>query len=119
LGGTTPKPVCMRRVGIWWLSLVVVKDRNLKVRSKDPAFINAYQNYMMEVGKQLAPLQVNHGGNILMVQIENEYGSFSNDKEYLAQNEKIFREAGFDGLLFTCDGPHKCLRVICRAFCLQ
>ncbi|MCO5933971.1 beta-galactosidase [Mucilaginibacter sp. RB4R14] len=84
----------------WWL----LKDKTLKVRSKEPAFINAYRNYMMEVGKQLAPLQVNHGGNILMVQIENEYGSFSNDKEYLAQNEKIFRDAGFDGLLFTCDG---------------
>ncbi|MBB5395809.1 beta-galactosidase [Mucilaginibacter sp. AK015] len=85
----------------WWL----LKNKNLKVRSKDPAFFNAYRNYMMEVGKQLAPLQVNHGGNILMVQIENEYGSYSNDKDYLAQNEKIFREAGFDGLLFTCDGP--------------
>ena len=85
----------------WWL----LKDKTMKVRSKEPAFINAYRNYMMEVGRQLAPLQVNHGGNILMVQIENEYGSFSNDKEYLAQNEKIFREAGFDGLLFTCDGP--------------
>ncbi|MFD0792689.1 beta-galactosidase [Mucilaginibacter litoreus] len=85
----------------WWL----LKDLNMKVRSKDPAFINAYRAYMMELGKQLAPLQVNHGGNILMVQIENEYGSYSNDKEYLAQNEKIFRDAGFDGLLFTCDGP--------------
>jgi beta-galactosidase len=85
----------------WWL----LKDKTLKVRSQDPKFITAYRNYMMEVGKQLAPLQVNHGGNILMVQIENEYGSYSNDKVYLAQNEKIFREAGFDGLLFTCDGP--------------
>jgi beta-galactosidase len=85
----------------WWL----LKDKNMKVRSKDGPFISAYRNYMMEVGKQLAPLQVNHGGNILMVQIENEYGSYSNDKEYLTQNEKIFREAGFDGLLFTCDGP--------------
>lgn len=85
----------------WWL----LKDRNMKVRSKEPSFINAYRAYMMEVGKQLAPLQVNHGGNILMVQIENEYGSYSNDKEYLAQNEKIFRDAGFDGVLFTCDGP--------------
>jgi beta-galactosidase len=85
----------------WWL----LKDKNLKVRSKDAAFVNAYRSYMMEVGKQLAPLQVNHGGNILMVQLENEYGSYSNDKEYLDLNQKIFREAGFDGLLFTCDGP--------------
>ncbi|RWY47249.1 glycoside hydrolase family 35 protein [Mucilaginibacter gilvus] len=85
----------------WWL----LKDKDMKVRSKDGPFINAYRSYMLEVGKHLAPLQINHGGNILMVQIENEYGSYRNDKEYLAQNEKIFREAGFDGLLFTCDGP--------------
>jgi len=38
-----------------------------------------------------------------MVQIENEYGSYSNDKSYLALNQKLFKEAGFDGLLYTCD----------------
>ncbi len=85
----------------WWL----LKDKNLKVRSKDPKFLQAYKNYVMQLGKQLTPYLVTHGGNILMVQIENEYGSYSNDKEYLDINRKIFREAGFDGLLFTCDGP--------------
>jgi beta-galactosidase len=40
-----------------------------------------------------------------MVQIENEYGSYGDDKEYLDINRKIFRESGFSGLLFTCDGP--------------
>jgi beta-galactosidase len=55
------------------------------------------------VGKQLAPLQINKGGNILMVQIENEYGSYGSDKEYLDINRKLFIEAGFDGLLYTCD----------------
>ena len=57
----------------------------------------------MKIGKQLAPLQINHGGNILMVQIENEYGSYGSDKEYLDINRKMFIEAGFDGLLYTCD----------------
>jgi beta-galactosidase len=38
-----------------------------------------------------------------MVQIENEYGSYGSDKEYLSINEKLFREAGFDGILYTCD----------------
>jgi beta-galactosidase len=85
----------------WWL----LKDQTMKVRSKDPKFLAAYHNYMMALGKQLAPLQITHGGNILMVQIENEYGSYSDDKEYLDINRKIFREAGFDGVLFTCDGP--------------
>jgi len=85
----------------WWL----LKNKTLKVRSKDPDFIKAYREYIMALGKQLSPLLVTHGGNILMVQIENEYGSYSNDKEYLDINRKIFREAGFDGILFTCDGP--------------
>ncbi len=85
----------------WWL----LKDKTLKVRSKDPKFLKYYHDYIMQLGKQLSPLLVTNGGNILMVQIENEYGSYSDDKEYLDINRKIFREAGFDGLLFTCDGP--------------
>lgn len=84
----------------WWL----LKDSTLKVRSKDPKFIDAYKKYIAQLAKQLSPLQVTHGGNILMVQIENEYGSYSDDKSYMDLNRKIFRDAGFDGILFTCDG---------------
>jgi beta-galactosidase len=58
------------------------------VRSKEPKYLAAYHKYIMQVGKQLAPLQINHGGNILMVQIENEYGSYGGDKDYLALNQK-------------------------------
>jgi len=83
----------------YWLQ----NEKGLLVRSKDPRYLEAYRNYIHAVGKQLAPLQVNHGGNILMVQIENEYGSYSDDKEYLEINRKMFVDAGFDGLLFTCD----------------
>jgi len=84
----------------WWL----LKDKSLKVRSRDPKFLAAYRNYIHKLAKELVPLQVTKGGNILMVQIENEYGSYSNDKEYMDDNRRLFREAGFDGLLFTCDG---------------
>jgi len=83
----------------YWLQ----NEKGLVVRSREPQYLSAYHNYIIEVGKQLAPLQVNHGGNILMVQIENEYGSYGNDKEYLEINRKLFIEAGFDGLLYTCD----------------
>ena len=85
----------------WWL----LKNKNMKVRSRDTLFLKAYKDYIMHLGKQIAPLLVTHGGNILMVQIENEYGSYGNDKEYLNINRKIFREAGLNGVLFTCDGP--------------
>jgi beta-galactosidase len=87
----------------WWL----LKDSTVKVRSKDPRFIEAYRTYINQLSKQVVPLLVTHGGNILMVQFENEYGSYSDDKSYLDLNRKIFREAGFDGVLFTCDGADK------------
>ncbi|MGN6181138.1 MAG: beta-galactosidase [Mucilaginibacter sp.] len=87
----------------WWL----LKDKDMKVRSRDPKFLKAYREYIMQLGKQISPLLITHGGNVLMVQIENEYGSYSNDKEYLDINRKIFREAGLDGILFTCDGPEE------------
>jgi beta-galactosidase len=83
----------------YWLQ----NEKGLEVRSKEPQYLAEYKKYILEVGKQLAPYQVNHGGNILMVQIENEYGSYGSDKEYLEINRKMFVEAGFDGLLYTCD----------------
>jgi beta-galactosidase len=83
----------------YWLQ----NEQGLVVRSKEKQYLDEYKKYIMEVGKQLAPLQVNHGGNILMVQIENEYGSYAADKDYLDINRKMFIEAGFDGLLYTCD----------------
>jgi beta-galactosidase len=83
----------------YWLQ----NEKGLIVRSKEAKYLKEYETYIKEIGKQLAPLQINHGGNILMVQIENEYGSYGSDKEYLAINERLFKEAGFDGLLYTCD----------------
>jgi beta-galactosidase len=83
----------------YWLQ----NEKGLVVRSTETQYLKEYEAYIKEIGRQLAPLQVNHGGNILMVQIENEYGSYGSDKEYLAINQKLFKEAGFDGLLYTCD----------------
>ena len=83
----------------YWLQNI----KGLQVRSKEEKYLEAYRNYINAVGKQLAPLQINHGGNILMVQVENEYGAYGSDKEYLKINRKLFIDAGFDGLLYTCD----------------
>ncbi|HKZ65521.1 MAG TPA: beta-galactosidase, partial [Chitinophagaceae bacterium] len=83
----------------YWLQNI----KGLEVRSKESQYLQAYKNYIIQVGKQLAPLQVNHGGNILMVQIENEYGSYGGDKEYLDINRRMFINAGFNGILYTCD----------------
>ncbi|MGN6180329.1 MAG: glycoside hydrolase family 35 protein, partial [Mucilaginibacter sp.] len=86
----------------YWLE----NEEGLIVRSKNQQYLKEYENYIRELGKRLSPYLVNHGGNILMVQIENEYGSYGADKDYLAINQKMFKEAGFDGLLYTCDPPN-------------
>ncbi len=63
----------------WWL----LKHEGLKLRTRDPLYLEAVKGYLAAVGRELAPLQITHGGPILMVQVENEYGSYGNDKEYI------------------------------------
>ena len=77
---------------------------DMKVRSSDPRFIKAAENYMKQVGLQLAPLQITRGGPVIMVQVENEYGSFGSDKAYLGAVRQMIVSAGFDVTLFTSDG---------------
>ncbi len=84
----------------YWL----LKEKNLKVRSRDPQFLKLMKSYYQHLGEQLAPLQITRGGPMIMVQIENEYGSYGDDKEYLKINETMMREAGFDVPFYTLDG---------------
>ena len=83
----------------YWLQ----KTGGLVVRSREPQYQKAYQRYITRVGKELSPLLVTNGGNILLVQVENEYGAYSDDREYLEMNRKMFVKAGFNCLLNTCD----------------
>lgn len=76
-------------------------------RSCDPAFLTACHRYINRLGEELAPLTVSNGGPILMVQVENEYGSYSNDKLYLSKLRDMIRDAGFDVPLFTNDIPNQ------------
>ncbi|MCX6258234.1 MAG: beta-galactosidase [Bacteroidia bacterium] len=83
----------------------LLNDSLIKIRKNNPGFLSAYKNYIQQLAKQLVPLQITHGGPVIMLQIENEYGSFGKDKAYMAQNRDIFKEAGFDVPFFTTDGP--------------
>jgi len=85
----------------WWL----LRHEGLKLRTRDPLYLEAVKGYLAAVGRQLAPLQVTHGGPILMVQVENEYGSYGEDKEYIGAVRDALVASGFDVPLFTCDGP--------------
>lgn len=83
----------------YWLE----QEPGLVVRSREARYLAEYRRYIQELGRRLSPLLVNHGGNILMVQVENEYGSYGDDTAYLGLNRRMFEDAGFDGILYTCD----------------
>lgn len=78
----------------------LLKHKDIKVRTKDPKFMEYNRLFLKQLGAQLADLQVNHGGPILMTQVENELGRID---PYLTELVDLFRQAGFDGQLFTCD----------------
>ena len=84
----------------WWL----LQKKDIRLREKDPYFMERVEIFEKEVGKQLADLQLSRGGNIIMVQVENEYGSYGTDKPYVSAIRDIVRNAGFtDVTLFQCD----------------
>lgn len=83
----------------WWL----LKNHEIRLRSRDPAFIEPARKYLREVGRVLGPLQVTRGGPILMVQVENEYGFYGKDVEYMGVMRQALLDAGFDVPLFACN----------------
>ncbi len=93
----------------------LLRDRNLKLRSLDPAYQQAASRWIDRLGQELAPLQLDLGGPILAVQVENEYGSFQdakeNDHAYMESARQMVLHAGFtSALLYTADGPEELTR---------
>jgi beta-galactosidase len=83
----------------------LLADPSIVLRSTDPKFLAPAERWLRRLGRELAPLQLARGGPILAVQVENEYGSFGNDKSYMQWVRNTLRAAGFtDSLLFTADG---------------
>jgi beta-galactosidase len=78
---------------------------DIKLRSLDPRFMAAAERYMTRLAEEIKPYLITNGGPILMIQIENEYGSFSNDHDYMSKLRDIWIASGIDVPTFTCDGP--------------
>jgi beta-galactosidase len=87
----------------WWL----LKHDDIALRSRDPRFMAAARRYLQEVGRILRPLQVTQGGPILMIQVENEYGFYDTDAEYIGMLQQIFVDVGFEVPLFLCNPIHR------------
>ncbi|HET7115830.1 MAG TPA: beta-galactosidase [Hanamia sp.] len=93
----------------WWLQ----KEKSLVIRSYNQPFLDSCRTYINHLAAQVKDLQITHGGPIIMVQVENEFGSYvaqrkdiplEEHKKYLAAIKQELIDAGFDVPLFTSDG---------------
>lgn len=82
----------------------ILKDNNVKLRCSDSSFLIHVKDFFTKLFSLLRPLQITNGGNIIAMQIENEYGSYANDKKYLRELVEIYDELGINVLTFTSDG---------------
>ncbi|MBQ7510991.1 MAG: beta-galactosidase [Prevotella sp.] len=102
----------------WWL----LKKKDIRLRERDPYFMERVKIFEEKVGEQLKPLTIQNGGPIIMIQVENEYGSYGEDKPYVSEIRDCLKRiysptpdpnsptaggagGGADGavLLFQCD----------------
>ena len=84
----------------WWL----LKKKDIRLREQDPYFMKRVKLFEQKVGEQLAPLTIQNGGPIIMIQVENEYGSYGEDKPYISDIRDCLRSIyGSELTLFQCD----------------
>lgn len=75
------------------------------LRRSEPQYLAEVDVYLRRVYEIVAPRQIDRGGNVVLVQIENEYGAYGADKEYLAELVRITKDAGITVPLTTVDQP--------------
>ena len=82
----------------------LLRHPEIKVRCMDPLYMKAVERYISRLADELRPYLITNGGPLLMIQIENEYGSYGNDRNYMAALKDIWTNCSIDVPFFTGDG---------------
>ena len=77
---------------------------DIKVRCMDLRYTEAVERYIKTLALQVTDLQVTKGGPILMMQVENEYGSYANDRTYMKWVQDEWKKNGIEIPFYTADG---------------
>jgi beta-galactosidase len=100
-----PGPYACAEWDLGGLPAWLLADPNIVLRSADEKFLVPAEQWLQRLGRELAPLQITHGGPIIAVQVENEYGSFGKDHAYMKRVLAALQNAGLgEALLYTADG---------------
>ena len=93
----------------WWLQ----KNKNLVIRTNNQPFLDSCDTYITKLVAQIKDLQVTNGGPVIMIQAENEFGSYvaqrkdislADHKAYSLAIKNQLIKAGITVPLFTSDG---------------
>lgn len=87
----------------WWIQ----NDDNMEIRCSNPIYIKHFERYLDRIFDEVRPLLCTNGGPVIMLQCENEYGYYGDDKNYLKHLYDFYRDRGIDVPLFTSDGTSK------------
>lgn len=83
----------------WWL----LKYDDIVLRSSNPTFIGKLTPYLKKVCEIVKKRTIGNGGNVIFVQVENEYGAYGNDKKYLNYLKEFYLQNGINCALITSD----------------
>ncbi len=86
------------------LPTYLLKKPDIKIRCMDSTYMAAIARYVTHVSKELKPLLCSNGGPVILTQVENEYGSFGNDRNYLHNLKSLWENSGINGPFYTADG---------------
>lgn len=81
--------------------------KEMRIRSSDAHFMEKVESFYKELFEIIRPLQIDQGGPVLMMQVENEYGSYGEDKDYLKALYNLMLDLGVTVPIFTSDGAWK------------
>lgn len=93
----------------WWLQ----QNKDLVIRANNKAFLDSCQTYINHLAAEVKDLQASKGGPVILIQVENEFGSYVDQRkdikiaDHKAYNKAIFqqlKDAGLEGPFFTSDG---------------
>ncbi|CAG6398799.1 beta-galactosidase [Streptomyces cocklensis] len=83
----------------------LLAEPGVRLRSTDPRYLDAVDDYFGRLLPLLDPYLSTRGGPVIAVQVENEYGAYGDDRDYLEHLAGLLRRHGVDVPLFTCDQP--------------
>ena len=83
----------------------LLAEDGMHLRTSYQPYLNHVAEYYDKLFQIITPLQINYGGPVILMQVENEYGYYGSDYTYLESMKQMMTDRGVVVPLVTSDGP--------------